>query len=273
MPRGIPDHIETFTAMTRGADGSVEFLAAMPLSDKPGFDANLVPFYTLSDRGSYFVPGAFKKTAKERRAAAPHLLQHDTWTPVGKHGYAAEHDDGFYIAVEVNEDIEAGRELMSNLRFGVPMGVSIGFDRIRDRSGSEDDDAKLDRSTAPDFLKTVPINELRAITEARWWESSSVTFPAIGTAKPTEVRSAGSDLESLSRLLSVLTEGTPTEADLLEVHKIVAAYEAYAARSTPDGADSAGTEDQARRDERRGQMAAFIATRARYLGIEGVTTP
>lgn len=257
MSRRIPESRQTYDALTVTDDGTVTFLAAQPLSDKPGFDAYLVPWYVLSDRGTFFVPGSAKKTAKEQLGKAPHLWQHDTWEPIGRHAAAFEDDTGFRISVEVNEGIRRGAELMSNLRFGTPLGVSIGFDPIGDRSGTAADDAKLNRKTAPAYLRDVPINELRAVTEFRWWESSTVTFPAIGTAKPDVIHASD---ELLATLLTALTDGTATAAQLATVEAIVAAYQRAAAGET------AGTDELAARRERDRKTEA-VAALARYAGL------
>lgn len=230
MPDRIPPTYDTFDALTIGEDGAPEFLKAQPMSDKPGFDGYLVPWYTLSDRGSYFVPGAFKKTATERLKKAPHLWSHNMWqdlVPPGHHSAAIEDDKGFRISVLINEGIKEGADIMSALRFGSPLGLSVGFDGIRDRTGTEEDDAKLDRRTAPDYWKNVPITELRAITEARWWESSSVVFGAIATAKPDEVRSRAAD--TLQSLLSAITAGTLTPEQVIQAEAFVTAWQTRAA--------------------------------------------
>jgi len=199
-----------------------------------------VPWNVLSDRGTFFTPGAFKKTAKERIKIAPHLWMHEDWSqPIGKHVAAIEDDKGFRIGVELNEAIPHAAQTLSNLRFGIPMGLSIGFDRIADRSGTPEDDAKLDRRTAPDWLKTLPINELRAITEARWWEASTVVFGAIATAKPDTIHSAGAD--ALAALLAALKAGTLDAAQTAQITDLVAAYEAFAAAARAAG-HSTGSE-------------------------------
>lgn len=260
MPTSIPSNIETFDSLMVDDDDRIRLAAVTPLSDQPGFDGYLVPFYHLSDRGTYFVPNAFKKTAREQVHNAPHLFQHDTWQPVGKHVAALEDDYGFKIGVTVNEDIQVGAELMSNYRFGVPLGLSIGFDRIADRSGTPADDAKLNRKTAPDFLKNVPINELRAITEARWWESSTVTFAAITSAKATEIRSATTgQLASIADILTAFRAGTLTETQLSDLANLVAAYESAADGPKPDALDDARTQ------LRRGDIASAVASIANMM--------
>lgn len=259
MAKPIPDTRETYDALTVADDGSVTFLAAKPLSDKPGFDAYLVPWYVLSDRGTYFTRGAFKKTAERKVSVAPHLWQHDTWEPIGKHAAAFEDKTGFRISVEVNEGTARGAELMSNLRFGVPLGVSVGFDPLKDRPGTDEDDAILDRRTAPGYLQTVPITELRAITLAEWWESSTVTFPALGSAKP-DVIHAQQQNDLLITLLAAIRDGTATPAQLAHVEAIVTAFdEASPASGSVPGPDEI--------EERRNLKAEAAAALARYAGL------
>lgn len=265
MPKSIPASYETYDALTVDSDGAPQFLAATPLSDQPGFDAYLVPWYTLSDRGTFFVPGAFKKTAKEQLKNAPHLYQHDTWEPIGKHAAAFEDETGFRISVELNLDTPRGGQVYSNLKFGTPLGQSVGFDAIADRSGSEADDNLLNRKTAPDYLKNVPINELRAITQARWWESSTVTFGGIATAKPDVIHSAAES--DLAALLTGLKDGTLSAKQLAAVQEIVAAHQATAAAGEDHGTD----ELEARRKNRELQIVARVAAyhglRAQELNI------
>jgi len=262
-PKPIPASRETYDALTVTDDGVVSFLAAKPLSDKPGFDGYLIPWFTLSDRGTFFVPGSAKKTAKEQLHKAPHLFQHDTWEPIGKHAAAFEDDKGFRISVEVNEGTQRGAETMSNLRFGLPLGLSVGFDPIADRSGTDADDQLLNRKTAPSYFKDVPINELRAITEFRWWESSTVTFAGIGTAKPDVIHASD---ELLASLLQAIKDGTATAEQLAAVEAIVAAHQPSAAPGNP------GTDElAARRDQRKAAVAAALARHAGLFVPEGLS--
>lgn len=257
MSKPIPPTYETLDSLIVTDDGTVTYAAAHPAEDSASFSGYLAPFYTLTDRGTFFVPGAFKKTAKERRAIAPHLYQHDTWEPIGKHADAYEDATGFRISVDVNEQIQRGAELMSNLRFGTPLALSIGFDIIRDRSGNDDDKALLNRKTAPDYFQSIPITELRAIEEVRFWESSSVTFPGLATAKPDIVHRAGPD--HLASLLTALNDGTATAEQLAAVEALVAAYQQSAALSQ-------GTDElAARRTQRRTDVAAALARHAGLL--------
>lgn len=293
MPKPIPLTFETYDALTVEGDGCVTWLRPVNVhtgrfgerdlaaligrvqtenlsldrfiellvsetkeaqSNKPGFDGYLIPWYTLSDRGTYFVPGAAKKTAKEQLGKAPHLYQHDTWEPIGKHAAAFEDDKGFRISVEVNESVPRGAETMSNLRFGTPLGLSVGFDPVADRSGTEADDKVLNRKTAPPYFKDVPINELRAITEFRWWESSTVTFAGIASAKPDVIHASA---ELLAALLTALKDGTATREQMATVEQIVAAHRASAAPGNP------GTDEL---DARR-RTADIAAVQARLAAL------
>jgi HK97 family phage prohead protease len=257
VPQTIPSNRETFDALTVDDGGLLTYLAADPLPDSPGFSGYLVPFYTLSDRGTYFVPGAFKKSAKEQLGLAPHLWMHEDWSqPIGKHAEAYEDDKGFRIRVEINEEIPEGAQTLSNLRFGTPLGLSVGFTRMADRSGTEADDAKLDRRTAPDYFKNVPINELRAITLARWWESSSVVFGAISTARPDTIHAAGG-ADELTELLAAIKAGSLTPEQTTQITDLVAAYEAFAAAGT-----SHGTNDDEARPDRRSLLTRIAAVSA-----------
>lgn len=265
--RPIPENRETFTALEADTDGHLTCLAATPLSEKPGFDGYLIPWYVLSDRGTFFVPGSAKRTANARKAIAPHLWQHDTWEPLGKHAAALEDDKGFRIAVELNLEIQRAAEVYSNLKFGTPLGMSVGFDRIADRSGTDADDAKLDRSTAPDYLKNIPINELRAITEFRWWESSTVTFAGIATAKPDTVHSQNASADELEQLLTALKAGTATAEQVALAQQIAEAH-----AKSPAPAQKHGTDElEQERIARRNRLALTLAQQADYLVREEIS--
>jgi hypothetical protein len=139
------------------------------------------------------------------------------------------------------------------------MGLSVGFDRIRERSGTEADDKVLDRRTAPDFLKAMPINELVAIEEARFWESSTVTFGGLATAKPDVIHSAVGD-HTLAALLAGLKDGTLSDEQMALVRELVAAHAQHAAA----GSDHGTRPDQARPDMRH-VMAVVAAQHARLV--------
>jgi HK97 family phage prohead protease len=250
---------ETYTALAALDDGTIEFAAVNADESKPSFEGVLVPAWTLSDRGTYFVPGAGKKTANEAAKKAPHLYQHWADEPIGRHEKVWESDQGLMIQVQVNEGIERGAEVMSNLRFGVPMGLSAGIERVQYRNGTKRDDEKLNRKTAPEWLRKTPVEELIAITEYKLIESSTVTFAAIGGAKATEVNSAAG--YDLARLIEALRSGTLTGPELAQVQELVDTYaEQKAAAAQADGHST----DEAEREELNARMVAELAT---YHGL------
>lgn len=232
------------------------------MSDRSGVEGYAVPWYVLSDRGTFFTPGSAKKTIKEQLTKAPHLFQHWDDEVIGFHVNAVEDDIGFRIAVAMNEETKRGAEVMSNHRFAASMNrqayqFSIGLDRVSFRTGTDADDQKLNRSYAPPFYKNVPINELTAITEWKWYEDSTVTFAGIGNAQPDIIHSA-SDADTLAALLEALKAGTLDPAQTQQITDLVAAYQAFAAAGLDHGTD----DGEARPDIRRSKLAAIAAVQA-----------
>ncbi len=194
MALPIPADRETRDCFAN-VDGAIELRAVDPLTDTPGFDGYILTWNTVDDRGTAFVKGSAKKSINERGKAAPHLWMHqagslfggDVPVPIGKHLEIAEDDKGVRVKVELNPDVPRGADVLSSLRFGNQLGLSFGFDRLGDRTASDKD--QLDLSVAPDWVKSMPKNEIRLITEFRFWESSSVIFASNAKAKPDKVRS------------------------------------------------------------------------------------
>ena len=258
-----PDR-EMYSFSAIGEDG-LDLYAPKPMSTEPGLEGYLVPYYVLSDRGTFFVPGSFKKTAEERLRKAPHLYQH--YGPmIGTHIAADAADQkGFRIAVAMNEDIPEGAEVMSNHRFAAERGnqayqFSVGVDRIQWRNGEPKDDAKLDRSYAPAYLQGIPITELVAYTEAKWWESSSVTFAGIGNAQPDIIHSKAPAL--IAGWIEQLKNGTMEESLGRELSQLVAAYQEAGAAPPDEGTHSAETGAPQKR-----QRADVMAALATYAGL------
>lgn len=198
------------------------------LPGEPGMVGYLAPKYVLSDRGTFFVNGAFKKTATEQLKKAHHLYQHWPDLTIGKHTHAEEDKIGLRVTVQLNEEKQLGRDVMSDYRFGIPYGWSIGFDPLKDRTGTEDDDKKLDRSGVP-HLKHVPINELRAIAETQWWEGSTVTWGAIHNAGPDTIQSRHRFRRAdVAVLIAAVRDGTLTDEQLSQIDELIAARQTRA---------------------------------------------
>lgn len=222
---------ETRDCLTAGEEGQVEFRSIEPMSNLPGFDGYSSTFWTVDDRGTFFLPGAFKKTIRERGKTSPVLWNHQVGgifggapdVPIGKHLAMEEDERGLKVSVHINEGTQRGAEVMSALRFGSPIGLSFGFDRIGDRSATEKDKGKLDFSVAPSWVKSAPIEELRGITEVRYWETSPVVFASNMKAKPENVRSqvAGLEGDQLQSLYKLIQEGRLDQTRFALVDQIV----------------------------------------------------
>jgi hypothetical protein len=143
---------------------------------------------------------------------------------------------GLFVRTVIS-DTAAGRDAMTLLRDGVPLGLSFGFHTVKDRSAEDND--TLDFSVAPEWAKRAPRSDIRVITEVAYWEDSPVTFASNPKAKPEDVRSVAHD-RVLASLMNAIRAGTltPEQADLCT--QIVAAERERAGagpdHSTPDKA-------------------------------------
>lgn len=236
MALPIPDDRETRDCFESVA-GAVELRAVDPLADQPGFDGYILTWNTVDDRGTAFVKGSAKKTLADRGKSAPHLWMHqagsvfggDMPVPIGKHLDIFEDDKGVRAKVGINEDVPRGAEVMSALRFGNKLGLSFGFDRLGDRTAGDKD--TLDLSVAPDWVRSMPKNEIRLITEFRFWESSSVIFASNAKAKPDTIRSVLniSDPADWDQFLRDLRAGKLDEPTMARIDQIVTAEQERAA--------------------------------------------
>lgn len=193
---------------------------------EPGMVGYLAPKYVLSDRHTAFANGAFRKTAEEQLSRAHHLFQHWPDLTIGKHTAAEEDRAGFRVTVVINEDKQLGKDVMSDYRFGIPYGWSIGFDPMKDRTATDEDFARLDLSGVPDshLLKA---SDVRMITEARWWEGSTVTWGAIHTARPDVIqRHSPADRFDMERFIEALRDGTLSERHYPLIEELVTAWQA-----------------------------------------------
>lgn len=230
---------ETLTVSPTWSGKPTEYAAKPKLLEdgQPGLEGYLVPFYVLSDRGTFFVPGAFKRTLQENLFNAHHLYQHWADLTLGKHVAGVEDRVGLRIAVQINEDKELGRDIMSDYRFGIPYGWSIGFDRITWRSGTEKDNAKLDRSGTRWFRDT-PIEDLTAITEAHMWESSTVSWGAIHNARPDVVMNRSippAQVDDLQPLYQALRRGKLSPDQRRQIEALLATIPLRAAAGSSHG--------------------------------------
>lgn len=241
------------------ADG-VQFRTAAPDAfairadgDTPGFSGHAATFMVADSYWTAFAKGAFRKSLKDRGDRLPVLWQHWPDYPIGRHVEIKEDTDGLFVDVALVDDGAEGTTALSRLRGGVPLGLSFGFQTVKDRSAEDDDE--IDVSQLP---KGANKDELRIITEVRLWETSLVTFPANEAATITAVRSE-IETDALSLLLDAIRTGDMSDAQYAQ---IVAAWQAR------DGA-GAGTDHSTPTDAkaRRRQAVDIALALAKNRGL------
>jgi HK97 family phage prohead protease len=202
------------------------------LDDGDGFDGHASAWWSVDSYGTAMKPGAFRKTLKERGDRIPLLWQHDPYTPIGKPDELREDKHGLAFKASVVTDVQAGKDAMTLLRAGTPLGMSFGFETVKSRPIEDADADKLDWSQAPAFYKNEEGREYaRIIEEVKLWEISLVTFPANEAAAITAVRSE-QELDALSSLLNALKAGPLDERQDALCRELVAAYSARAGAGT-----------------------------------------
>jgi hypothetical protein len=124
----------------------------------------------IDSYGDVVVKGAFKKTIKEKKAF-PVLWSHWPTEPMGVI-VASEDDRGLFVEGALNLDVQRSREVRSIMRqmkeAEIPMGMSIGFNTVKD---------DWDRETG-----------IRKLKEIRLWEISLCVFPALDPARVADVK-------------------------------------------------------------------------------------
>jgi HK97 family phage prohead protease len=168
-------------------------------------------FWVVDSYAEATAPGSFTKTIAERgpKGANRILLRYEHEHTIGTHTAMQEDGDGLNIEARVSDDGMWGTAVRSHLKDDVQYGLSIGFRRVADRTAEDDD--PLDFSSAPDWVKTIPRNEIRILTGVKLMENSVVSFPAVD---PALVSSYRSDLD-ISKLAAELTP--EQRAELMQI--------------------------------------------------------
>jgi uncharacterized protein len=129
--------------------------------------------------GDIVMPGAFKRTLKEKGVNRPLLNQHDPSQPIGI-CTLIDSPSALYVDGQINLGTQLGREVHSHLEFGSIDGLSIGYSTvvaIKGKSGH------------------------RELVDLDLWEVSVVTFPACSPARVTDVKAEDSEFaEALASL-------------------------------------------------------------------------
>lgn len=232
--------------------------------DGAGLSGYAAHFGNVDSYGTAMKRGAFRKTLRERGDRIPVLWNHWSDAPIGRPTELKEDKTGLYFDAAISEGTNQGRDVMTLLRDGVPLGMSFGFETIKSRPVEDGDE--VDFSTAPDFYKGKDGREyVRIIEEVRLWEISVVTFPANELATINDVR-ATAQADALATLLEDLRSGALTAEDARWTHlqSLVAAFGERAEAGPPAGTTPLGRNDaRPRIREAQGLLAL------RQLGIAG----
>lgn len=233
--------------------------------DGAGLSGYAAHFGNVDSYGTAMKRGAFRKTLKERGDRIPVLWNHWSDAPIGKPTELKEDKTGLYFDAAISEGTNQGKDVMTLLRDGVPLGMSFGFETIKSRPIEDGDE--VDFATAPDFYKGKDGREyVRLIEEVRLWEISVVTFPANELATINDVRST-QQMTALSTLLEDLRSGDlkPEDARWTHLQQLVAAYEARSEPEPPDGTPLAA--EQARRRNRDVEITLALAQAKGLIGV------
>ena len=203
--------------------------------DVPGLSGYASHFGSIDSYGTAVKKGAFARTISQRGDKIPVLWNHWPDNVIGKPTELKEDDTGLWFNASISEGTNQGRDVMTLLRDGVPLGMSFGFETLKSRPIEEGDN--LDWEQAPEFYKDPANREyVRIIEEVRLWEISVVTFPANELATINDVRNAA-QIDALASLLEDLRADELPETDsrwpLLHQVSAAVALRANAAPASP----------------------------------------
>lgn len=248
--------------MSRHPDIQYRMADVRAADDGAGMSGYASHFLSVDSYGTAIKRGAFRKTIRERGDKIPVLWQHNPDTPIGKPTLLKEDTTGLFFNASISEGTTHGRDVMALLRDGVPLGMSFGFQTIKDRAATDDD--QLDYSGAPDFFKGKHGKaEVRVIEEVRLWEISAVTFPANEQATINDVR-AIAEADAITSLIEHMRAGTLTDDQAALVADLV---DAFTARQEPEPAETTPLPDE---NARRRNIALDIDIAiARFAELTG----
>jgi len=137
------------------------------VTDEGEFVGYASVFGIVDLQGDVVDKGAFAQTLRHKNGRVPLLADHDPRARVGV-AYLEEDNKGLLARGVLNLEKQSARELLADIRHslkhGVPLGLSIGFDTIKEQW----------------------VGGVRHLKEIRLWEVSVVTFPANEEARIVE---------------------------------------------------------------------------------------
>lgn len=230
-------------------------------ADAGGFSGYASHFMTSDSYLTAMKRGAYRKTIAERGHKVPVLYSHNSEWNIGVPEVLREDKTGLYSEARLFDDGAEGTVTLKRLRQGARFGLSVGFQTVKDRAATNEDELDLSQ------VKGVKPTDIRIIEEVRLWEFSVVSFPANEAAVITDVRQRD-ELSALSTLLEDLRDGglTPEDTRWTQLQALVAAYQERAEAGPPAGTTPLADE-QARRT--RNVEATLALVRAKgWIGAQ-----
>ncbi len=151
-----------------------KFTVADSDDEKGAFTGYASVFGVVDSYGDVVMPGAFKRTLKERKQF-PLLWSHNVAEPIGVMS-GAEDEKGLWIEGQLNLDVERAREVRSLMKQGAVDGLSIGYQTVKEGVDKE--------------------SGVRQLKEVKLWEVSVCVFQANPEATVDEVKQDLSEVEA-----------------------------------------------------------------------------
>lgn len=182
-------------------------------------------FWVVDSYAEATAPGSFSKSIADRgpNGADRILVRYEHEFTVGRHLSMVEDGRGLYIEALISDDGMYGSMLRKQLADQIKYGWSIGFRRQGDRTATDAD--PLDFSTAPEWVKSLPRNEIRILTETKMMEDSAVSFPA---NDPAVISSYRTEPEDFAALFEALKSRKLTPDELTQLKQFIDAMPADA---------------------------------------------
>lgn len=229
-------------------------------AEKGLLDGYASKWWVVDSYAEATAPGSFLQTIADRGPAGANriLLRYEHQVTIGTHTKMSEDTTGLLIEAHVSDDGMDGSRVRRHLADGVQYGLSIGFRRYTDRSAEDSD--PLDFSSAPDWVKTIPRNEIRILTGLKLFENSVVSFPAVDPALITNYRSEPLDIEAL---IAAVKAGRLTAEQTAHLKSLLATP---ADAVTTDDEMSAARDAQTAARKRQADLT-YLLTDLRQRGI------
>jgi len=186
-------------------------------------DVYLAHFDSIDSDNEFFSKGAFTKSIQENgpnseKKRIKHLMQHDTWRPVGTYDELKEDSIGLRAVINIPDTTE-GVNLVKNYEAGVFSEHSIGFGFIKDKY-------KLHEDGVGEFL------------EVKLFEGSTVTWGANANTPVNDIKSLKSEdvLLLMGNVQHAIKRGTFSDSMFVELYKLLDELQLHIKSLEIDGA-------------------------------------